>query len=402
MQVIGNESSGPGNFHEGFNRGLQQLVQMKLSKLQQRHDMGNIQKAFQAFGIPAEKAQAFASLPPEMQKQFIDSGLLSSLQGPSAEQQPMEQSSSMQQALQQSVPEEKDSTGQLMRSMGMMPTSPIDQAAQNAVWGKQGAQNLTQQVAPQQQQVQQQEQVQQQAQPRVAQQKPGALLTSKERAAQIKEQREMDKETRKEQHLINKEVGPAHKELLKDYKGAIEDDRRLGRLKELVEQDKLSHPRWHSLLNTVEHGVFGLGINLHSLESPQSQEFDKISKEFLKNAKNIFGARITDNDVRVFLKMVPDLSQSKEGKLAVIHNMQLYNEGVKARFKASQQLIKENGGRLPFDYEDRIEELAGPQLDAIAQRFVTEERIPKKEESSSGIGLPSPEIPNPLDIIFGR
>jgi hypothetical protein len=175
-------------------------------------------------------------------------------------------------------------------------------------------------------------------------------------------------------------------------------------MEELVNRGDLTRPRWHSLINALDHGIFGFGVNLHSLETADSQEFNKLSNEFLKNAKNIFGARITDNDVKMFMEMVPDLSQSREGKLAIIHNMKLYNEGIKIKKKASDQVVRENGGKLPFDYEARVEEIAAPALDALASRFTKEERIkaeaPKQE--SGFLGLPAPELINPLDLLFGR
>jgi hypothetical protein len=232
----------------------------------------------------------------------------------------------------------------------------------------------------------------------------GTLLTAKDRAIQHKEAQAALKEERAEQHRINKEVAPAYKEINNDYKAVITDDRRLNRMEELVNKGDLTRPRWHSLLNAMEHGIFGFGVNLHSLETADSQEFTKLSNEFLKNAKNIFGARITDNDVKMFMKMVPDLSQSREGKLAIIHNMKLYNEGIRIKKQASDRVVKENGGRLPYDYEARVEELAAPGLDALAARFSKEERS-RAEAPTHGpsfMGLPAPELTNPLDLIFGR
>jgi len=189
---------------------------------------------------------------------------------------------------------------------------------------------------------------------------------------------------------------PAYKEIVKDAAGAKDDDRRLGRMKELISKGDLTRPRWHSLLNTLEHGIFGFGINLHSLETADSQEFDKLSKEFLKGAKNVFGPRITDNDVRVFLKMVPDLSQAREGKLSIIHNMELFNQGKYIKNAAAKQILKENGGVLPSDFEMKVEELAAPQLDQLAERFKSGRPAEKPKETSIF------DIPNPLDMLLGK
>lgn len=223
----------------------------------------------------------------------------------------------------------------------------------------------------------------------------------REKLAQAKEARELAKDERIEQHRINKELGPIHKEITQAARGAKDDDRRLNRMEELINKGDLSRPRFHSLLNTIEHGIFGFGINLHSLESADSQEFDKLSKEFLKNAKNVFGSRITDNDVRVFLKMVPDLSQSKEGKLAIIHNMKAYNEALQVRKRASDKVLAANNGKLPFDYEEQIDRIADPELDRLAKAFTSEERIKPQIKNKDNQGILSGALSDTLRQWFG-
>jgi hypothetical protein len=214
---------------------------------------------------------------------------------------------------------------------------------------------------------------------------------------------EKSKEEKIEQHKINKEVMPLYREINKEAAGAKEDDRRLNRMETLVNKGDLTRPRWHSFLNTLEHGFFGAGINLHSLESADSQEFDKLSKEFLKNAKNVFGTRITDTDVKTFLKMVPDLSQNREGKLAIIQNMRMYNDGKQIKKAAADQLVKQNGGKLPADFELKIEQLAGPQLDKLARRFATDARQKPQEETSMFDKITGGDILiNPLDFVLGK
>ena len=147
----------------------------------------------------------------------------------------------------------------------------------------------------------------------------------------------------------------------------------------LVKKGNLVGSLWGSLLETATHGIFGLGIDLHSLLHPDSQEFRKLSSDFLKDAKDTFGSRLTNYDVKTFLSTVPTLSQSDAGKLRVIRNLRSFNEAALARKKALDDIIKENGGRRPANLDTLVEERVSPLLDSLATKF--KEGVPSEEES---------------------
>ncbi|MCK9570510.1 hypothetical protein M0R72_16300 [Candidatus Pacearchaeota archaeon] len=432
-------------FGSGFGSAIQAVTQNKLNQMLEAHNLQaratNIESALEAAGKPANFAKLLALMPAKQMSDALNNmvsrkftstsnGTPKILQGQQQGQQlqsnttPLEQFSQNGQQQAEALQHEQVLQQQLSQLMGHNPMDAL--VRQHMGMSNQGLPNN---VLPQQQQLRQpimqrqQGVIPQQQQQPVSQQNmvpqedefenifesPAQRnLRLKERKFQLdiaKEQREMAKEQRMEQHRINKEVMPEYKEIIKDSRSAKEDDRRLGKIEKLVEHGDLTRPRWHSLLNTLEHGIFGFGVNLHSLETADSQEFDKLSKEFLKNAKNIFGARITDNDVKVFLKMVPDLSQSREGKLAIIHNMKLYNEGKHLRKTAAEQILKANNGKLPGDFIQQVEDIAGPELDKLATRFITDKQVaPAQEELSTLEKLTGTELPsaNPLDYLFGR
>ena len=109
--------------------------------------------------------------------------------------------------------------------------------------------------------------------------------------------------------------------------------------------------------------------NLTSVLSPESQQFEKLSTDFLKNAKDLFGSRITDQEVQNFLKTIPSLTQSNSGKIAVIENLKDFNEAAKVKRDITNELLKKYGSNLPANFEDQVEELARPSLDALAEKF---------------------------------
>ena len=173
-------------------------------------------------------------------------------------------------------------------------------------------------------------------------------------------------------------------------KNAYEMDMRLGRMAELVSKDNLGNPIMNSFLDFLDKGIHGavnISINMDSLRTADAQEFNKLSKEFLKGAKLIFGARLTDADVRNFLKMVPSLSQSQEGKTRVISNLMIMTEADQVRKKHMDDLIEENGGYRPKGLEASAEKRASKELKELSnefkstyQRFKLSEKQQKAED----------------------
>lgn len=155
-------------------------------------------------------------------------------------------------------------------------------------------------------------------------------------------------------------------------KNAYEMDMRLGRMAELVRNDDLGIPLLNSVFDLLDKGIHGavnISLNVDSLRTADAQEFNKLSKEFLKGAKLIFGARLTDADVRYFLKMVPSLVQSQEGKMRIISNLMIMTEADQVRKKHMDDLIEENGGYRPRGLEASVEKRASKELKELSKEF---------------------------------
>lgn len=211
-------------------------------------------------------------------------------------------------------------------------------------------------------------------------------LSSKEvsgiRGVSLRPTKEEQKMIHEERKMINKEVFPYFKEIQQKAKGAKESNVRLDRMEELIQSGKLNSPQFSGLLKTLKHGVWGVGLDLTGTLSPESQEFEKISGDFVKNAKDVFGNRITDTDLKSFLATIPNLSQSNEGKAAVIRNLKLMNRAAEVREKAARDLYRKYKGKLPLDFESQVEDSAKPDLDAIAAEFKIGESKPVQGTTS--------------------
>jgi len=188
---------------------------------------------------------------------------------------------------------------------------------------------------------------------------------------QERKKAELRKISREEQKEINQETLPVYKETNKAAKAATESDMRLSRMEELNERGRLGIPIFNTFLKTLKKGVAGYGLDLTTLMTADAQEMEKLSTDFLKNVKDIFGARISQMEVQMFLQTVPTLVQNKEGRRRVIRNLRIFNEGARLRQKAMNEIIAENIGRRPRNLESLIEKRIKPQLDSLAQQMTT-------------------------------
>lgn len=168
------------------------------------------------------------------------------------------------------------------------------------------------------------------------------------------------------------------KETNKKSRGLKENNARLERMEKLVESGKLDSPGFASALDTVAHGFWGVGINLKHLLNPESQEFEKLSNDMLSGIQDIFGSRILKTEVDTFLKTIPTLSQSNEGKQAVIENLKLLNDAKLAQDRTAKEIIAQNDGKVPADLELLVDERMESILDEFHDKFVNQMHKPVK------------------------
>lgn len=106
--------------------------------------------------------------------------------------------------------------------------------------------------------------------------------------------------------------------------------------------------------------------------SPDIEEFEKLSSEFVKNAKQYFGSRITEKEVEMFMQTVPTLMQTDAGKKKVIENIQALNELTQIEAKAARSIIQANGGIPPIDIEQQVQDKIGDKIDKVAKKFIVQ------------------------------
>jgi hypothetical protein len=225
-------------------------------------------------------------------------------------------------------------------------------------------------------------------------------MAQKERLEEKKLSATEKREAHKEKVDMDKYYRPTISKMNEEYKGVRETTHKLDRMEQLVKSGKLSGPKMAAGLQALSEGVSlflpGVGpvhlpgLNFKSLLKPDSEEFEKLSNDFIKNAKAVFGNRVTDQDLKAFMSTVPNMMMTDEGKLRLIRHMRFYNDAIRARHDAMRSILDKNEGYAPRNFEVLIEEAASKKLDQLASEF--------KFESKPKAQL----MPAPDDSLLGK
>lgn len=223
------------------------------------------------------------------------------------------------------------------------------------------------------------------------------------------------KEVIAEQNRIDKELKPYITKLRTEKDAADFSQPRLNKMKQLIKKGDLPVSSYYKILKNVEDhvglgagagagaavggavGALGgpigitvggglgaaIGAGLGALigpvasllrhgqkaASPDTEAFEKLSAGFLRGAKDIFGGRFTNEEMKAYLESIPTLAQTDKGKLDVINDMELFNKAAKIKYNSAQKIIKANGGRPPINLAELVEEDVSGKLDKLSDIF---------------------------------
>lgn len=393
----------------GLSEGLSGLAQRKLSALHQQEERGRLAQLFSKVKTPSGEpiSPEYAELIPNLpQNQWLSA--IQSLKGSAQEQQPAGQQQAayqpgqiaqkLQQFSQASKEQEPNlSPLQLMKFLqapeaqkqteaqalsALNPNDIFERAALKDIAispeEKQqimkdietinSNQALRKEIEPLIQKLQQQQQAQQ-PQEQAAVKPTGQYfekpLTEKEKLALKKDLREERKEARQEKEFALNLTKKEREEINNKYKAAKSSLEDLDRLEELEKEGKLDTPGYIEFLKRS-------GFDIPSLLSEGSQEYNKIVNNFVRDAKSVYGSRITNNELEQYLKTLPSLSQSPEGRKRVLANLKRIKRGDLEYGKALKEVLAENRGIPPYDLSEQVDEKVGKKLDALSKKFKEE------------------------------
>ncbi len=110
---------------------------------------------------------------------------------------------------------------------------------------------------------------------------------------------------------------------------------------------KMTDPTWLQFME-----MFGLDYNI--LKSPETEAYQALEKEFLRDLKSIFGGRISNQEMVTFLKSIPRASNTPEGRKLIKQRLRALYDARKLQYKAMRKIIKDNNGVPPLDLQERV------------------------------------------------
>lgn len=116
-----------------------------------------------------------------------------------------------------------------------------------------------------------------------------------------------------------------------------------------------------------------MGIPLGVLENPSNELYSKLSQDLLKGLPDTYGNRILKVEVENFLKTIPQLINSADGRRMIASNMLKLGEMKEIFYKEmrrQQMDYLDSGEKFPKDFQQRVFDNVQPQIDRLNQQFV--------------------------------
>ena len=154
------------------------------------------------------------------------------------------------------------------------------------------------------------------------------------------------------------------KEILDGFKGYQRDKNVLGQMENLLNAGNLSTPLLIAAFDKI-------GLPLGVLGNADSEQFQKLSQELVKNIQATYGSRILKIEVDNFMKSIPTLLNSPEGQKKLINQWQIINEGKRAHYDAFREVRAENTKRLPKDFNLQVVDRAEDRVDELSEEFLS-------------------------------
>jgi hypothetical protein len=114
-----------------------------------------------------------------------------------------------------------------------------------------------------------------------------------------------------------------------------------------------------------------------ALLSPEAQESVKLIADNLSGAKDTFGARVTNFDLQAYMKRLPTLLNSTEGRRRVLRDLRLMNKLNTEHEKGVLEIIEKEGGPGKISLsqaERRYRKENAQEIKSIKEEFIRPEK----------------------------
>jgi len=169
-------------------------------------------------------------------------------------------------------------------------------------------------------------------------------------------------EDRKTAHEESNKLDKIQKDIVDGYDSARVSDANLNKMQSLIDSDKIISP-----LGAYLTDLLGAPVSLTS--NADTEEFQKLAAQRGLNVASAYGfGRILQTEFTEFLKTIPSLLNSKDGKERIIHTLRYFDNLAKARYEVFKDARKNRTGKeRASDIELDISERMQPYYDKFAQ-----------------------------------
>ena len=215
-----------------------------------------------------------------------------------------------------------------------------------------------------------------------------------DRKTELKERNDIEKEKRADLRASEKQfdsVYDANKEFINEtttkYKSFESDTKpRLLQMRNIRDEDLVGP--------TAAVFLESLGIPLGALEDPSSELYQKLSLDLLKGLPETYGNRILKVEVDNFLKTIPSLMNSANGRRMIASNMLKLGEMKEVYYNEMRREQKAafDSGKFPRDFQQRVFDQVKPQIDRINNEFVKLSEIKSVPQGTVPFFNPNGEV----------
>jgi hypothetical protein len=186
------------------------------------------------------------------------------------------------------------------------------------------------------------------------------------------------KEKVERQAELFKDNSSAFKENQEKLKGFKTAGRSIGQLDNLNNSGKLPKGFGKAINVNLKTG----DLRLPSGANPETQLFVKTVNEFIRGAKEAFGARVTNFELDRFLQQLPTLANTEEGRRLILKQMTIVNDLNQLEADSKKEVLNNYGLRNidAQQVEGIAERMRAPKEKALIQDFY---RVPEEQESFS-------------------
>lgn len=209
----------------------------------------------------------------------------------------------------------------------------------------------------------------------------GALQPEQQEIAEVQEdigitpkERVSREETRYKTNLPLFQEAEKKVQALEAEGGAIQ------RLQTLNESRKLptGFQRWNVNLKSGE-------LRIPFLANSETQAFVKTINDFTTKAKDSFGARVTNFELNRFMKRLPTLLNTEEGRRVILRQMEIINQINTLQQQGVLDAVENAGGLRKIDYDQaqrKARKENKPQIDKLKKEYISLDKEGQKKGSA--------------------